>query len=395
MYIPDKVKRQLRSEIGFGCPVEGCGSPYLTYHHFDPPRRVKEHNEPAGMVALCRKHHDDAEGGAFTDDQLRDFKAEGLKRNQRIEGSFQWRRQQLLIHIGKTLTFEATVPLAFNGVPVVSLTRDDAGLLLVSINMLTTSIMPRLRMFENDWVSVGTPIDLEAPPFGRKLFATYPNGDRIKVEFATVDDVEALVAHLPRMAGTRDWANSLMSNGAPDVPALSFPAVLVDIELELPDAGVSITSNGVKTALSEIGDNYGVYGTCAVSLGDQPAPFPTMLNAIGVAIERPNLRFASMNDTELWNVSDRQFSRMGFFLDGYEFEECSFDQCWFALRGQSFSLKGNKLGQMTLMPSPEIQGAYNVIKALAEGGIPTFVAAAERLGQAASKGKAPKLSQND
>lgn len=186
-----------------------------------------------------------------------------------------------------------------------------------------------------------------------------------------------------------------MSNGAPDVPALSFPAVLVDIELELPDAGVSITSNGVKTALSEIGDNYGVYGTCAVSLGDQPAPFPTMLNAIGVAIERPNLRFASMNDTELWNVSDRQFSRMGFLLDGYEFEECSFDQCWFALRGQSFSLKGNKLGQMTLLPSPEIQGAYNVIKALAEDGIPKFVAAAERLGQAASKGKAPKLSQND
>ncbi len=168
MYIPDRVKRQLRSEIGFGCPVEGCGSPYLTYHHFDPPRRVREHNEPAGMIALCRKHHDDAEGGAFTDDQLRTLKVEGIERNRRIAGSFLWRRQQLLIHAGQTLTFEAVVPLAFNGVPVVSLTRDESGILLLSINMLTTSISPRLRMFENDWVSVGNPTDLEAPPLAER-----------------------------------------------------------------------------------------------------------------------------------------------------------------------------------------------------------------------------------
>jgi hypothetical protein len=64
MYIPDKVKKFLRAEAGFGCPAEGCSSPYLTYHHFDPARREKEHRQPAGMVALCREHHDAAEGGA-------------------------------------------------------------------------------------------------------------------------------------------------------------------------------------------------------------------------------------------------------------------------------------------------------------------------------------------
>lgn len=83
MHIPDRVRRALRSEVGFGCPVDGCGSPYLTYHHFDPPRRLRDHNEPQGMIALCRKHHDDAGGGAFTLEQLKDLKREGRERNQR------------------------------------------------------------------------------------------------------------------------------------------------------------------------------------------------------------------------------------------------------------------------------------------------------------------------
>jgi len=118
MNIPDRVKRQLRAEVRFGCPVEDCGNPYLTYHHFDPPRRVREHNEPSGMVALCRKHHDDAEGGAFTVEQLRSMKLGGASQNERIKGQFLWRRQQLLIHCGQTLTFEAPIALAFNGIPV-------------------------------------------------------------------------------------------------------------------------------------------------------------------------------------------------------------------------------------------------------------------------------------
>jgi hypothetical protein len=31
------VVRQLRQEVGFRCPVDDCGNPYLTWHHFDPP----------------------------------------------------------------------------------------------------------------------------------------------------------------------------------------------------------------------------------------------------------------------------------------------------------------------------------------------------------------------
>lgn len=168
----------------------------------------------------------------------------------------------------------------------------------------------------------------------------------------------------------KEWASDLTTPNGIDAPQLIFPAVLVDIDLELPDVGISVTATGVKTAMGALGENYGAYGTCAVSLGHIPALFPTMLNAVGISRERPHLRFASMNDDTLWSVSDRRFRRMAFLLDGFEFEQCTFDECWFALRGQQFCLSSNDLRSITFMPSPELQTSYNILKALSEGGIP-------------------------
>ena len=42
--IPDLVKVTLRTEVGYGCPI--CRSPFLTWHHFDPPYSVRPHNDP-------------------------------------------------------------------------------------------------------------------------------------------------------------------------------------------------------------------------------------------------------------------------------------------------------------------------------------------------------------
>jgi hypothetical protein len=386
MYIPDRVRKALRKEVGFGCPVDDCGSPYLTYHHFDPPRRVREHNEVSGMIALCREHHDHAEGGAFTDDQLRTLKLEGAERNRRIEGRFLWRRQQLLVHVGQTLTFESGIPLAFNGIPVVSLARDVNHDLLVSINMLTTSMMPRLRMFENDWVSIGNPTDLESPPFGRKLSASYPNGDRIDIEFKEIQDADRLGETLPLMTGARQWAIDLMSGDGVDVP-LKFPATLLDVALELPDVGISVTSEGLKTAMGEMQGLYGAYAPCAVNLGHERAPYPTAVNTFAISPDRAWLRLASMNDSTLWNVSDRIFRKSAFLLDGCDFEQCRFEECWLAVRGNRFRWQDNQNQDSTIVAMSEIQSAFNVIKLMTERGIRSFVEASERLGQAGAESR--------
>jgi hypothetical protein len=59
------IRMALAEEVGFGCPVEGCGSPYLSWHHFDPPWSERQQHEPQGMIALCRTHHDMADVGTF------------------------------------------------------------------------------------------------------------------------------------------------------------------------------------------------------------------------------------------------------------------------------------------------------------------------------------------
>ena len=71
---PLNIKRILRQEVNYGCPVPNCGSPLLIWHHFDPLWSVKQHHNPEGMIALCTQHHPMADSGVFSSDQLRRFK---------------------------------------------------------------------------------------------------------------------------------------------------------------------------------------------------------------------------------------------------------------------------------------------------------------------------------
>jgi hypothetical protein len=99
---PAAIRRTLRQEVLFGCPVESCGSPYLTWHHFDPPWREREHHDPAGMVAMCLQHHKEADVNAFSDEQLRKMKTDPYLRRSGSppEGTFHWRREQLVVRAG-------------------------------------------------------------------------------------------------------------------------------------------------------------------------------------------------------------------------------------------------------------------------------------------------------
>ena len=145
---PGDVRRQLAREVRFGCPVSRCGSPYLTWHHFDPPWAVREHHDPAGMVALCRDHHPEADAGAFTIDQLREFKRVGRDRRRLLGARFNWRREELLAIVGGSFYYRTPIGVRVNDIPVVWFNRDDSGHVLVNLQMLTTSGEPRLLMLD-------------------------------------------------------------------------------------------------------------------------------------------------------------------------------------------------------------------------------------------------------
>jgi hypothetical protein len=180
---PIEVRRQLRREVRFGCPVPECGNPYLEWHHFDPPWNVREHYNPDGMIALCSRHHPQADAHTFSPEQLRNFKADAATATGVVRERFQWLRNRLLVYIGGVFYLETYTILRYRGQPVIWFSRDEADNLLLNLHPPTTTSEPRLVMEENFWLVHGNQEDLICPPSGRLVHANYPNGDELKIEF--------------------------------------------------------------------------------------------------------------------------------------------------------------------------------------------------------------------
>jgi hypothetical protein len=223
---PTDVRAQLRREVGFGCPVEDCGSPYLTWHHFDPPWSEREHHNPEGMIALCREHHGKADAGAFTKDQLRALKAESSRQGAQVRGRFNWMRQEVLAVVGGNFYLETPIIVQLRDQPVVWWKRDEDGFLRLNVHMLTASGQPRALIEDNDWITEGTEADIECPPSGKHLKISYPNGDLLRVEFRnieTVPDFEARYATQTSFDPT-------------------FPLTAVEVEMEVADTPFSFNA---------------------------------------------------------------------------------------------------------------------------------------------------------
>jgi hypothetical protein len=179
------------------------------------------------MIALCGKHHPQADGGAYTTEQLREMKALGAAANREVHGRLEWMREDLLTVVGGNFYYETPAPVRFRDRKVVGLSRDEHGQLLLETNMLSASQAPRMTIEENFWVIRGQPSDVECPPHGRLVCAEYPNGDRLRVEFVPDLDASALAARYSDAGLQRAW------NGFPDrITALEIQMRVGGTEIE-------------------------------------------------------------------------------------------------------------------------------------------------------------------
>jgi hypothetical protein len=116
------IKQLLRREVNFGCPVRfsdgtGCGSPILTYHHFDPPWAGNFLHNLEGMIALCPQHHAQADGGAWTHAQLRALKREPYV-DDAIRVQWPWQPESLIMTVGPSLVVGSGSPMRLGSRPV-------------------------------------------------------------------------------------------------------------------------------------------------------------------------------------------------------------------------------------------------------------------------------------
>lgn len=132
---PADVRRALRAEVNFGCPVPGCGVPFLTWHHFDPPWSVREHHELAGMIALCRNHASAADGGTYSKAELRVMKQRPYVTDV-LSAVWPWQPENLTFILGGSILFGSEAALTIGGIPVVSAVRsveDRSGVAYVGL----------------------------------------------------------------------------------------------------------------------------------------------------------------------------------------------------------------------------------------------------------------------
>lgn len=201
---PAGVKKILREEIGFGCPVPGCGRPYLEWHHFDPPWHENNHHNPEGMIALCREHHIQADHQAFTKNQLHQLKRNGRESWRQIRGKFNWMRNRLLVVVGGNFYYETPVIFRVREQPMIWFERDENNYLLLNLYMLSTSNEPRAYIKNNEWFNTGGEEDIECPPSAKKIKISYPNGDLVSIEFFEINEIEDASRRYPD-ANTDKW----------------------------------------------------------------------------------------------------------------------------------------------------------------------------------------------
>ncbi|MBU1294181.1 MAG: HNH endonuclease [Gammaproteobacteria bacterium] len=236
--IPFKVKEILRREVGFGCPVKGCGNPYLEYHHFDPPVNVRSHNESQGMIALCAQHHKKADGGTYTIEQLHEFKSDRTNA-ETVKGNLDWLRRDLLAVVGGVFYYETPRIIVIDGYELVSLKRDREGYLRLSINMLSIDAEERLIIKDNSWENIGDPIDLRCPPQGKELEVKYANGDFLYLKFVELNSSEE---------ASKKYNNSMLSNN----DSINFPITAVEVNMNIGGTNIQLTPDATTFGSNQI-----------------------------------------------------------------------------------------------------------------------------------------------
>ncbi|MHC9291546.1 hypothetical protein ACRCUN_03720 [Mycobacterium sp. LTG2003] len=218
------MKRFLRQEVAFGCPVPGCGNPYLQYHHFDPEWHIERHHDPARMVAICGEHH--AKARAFTRAQCREFKENGAMRNRVVQGKFDWMRKEILGVAGGYHYGNGAI-LTYGDHRLIWFNRDDKGYLLLNISTLDRNGRRRELLVNNEWFVRGEPFDVESPPNGAYLKIDYHDSDQIEIRFRECGSAQDLLGKFPQ---------------APigSLPPTIYPITLAVVSMRLLGPGIHI-----------------------------------------------------------------------------------------------------------------------------------------------------------
>lgn len=187
---PADVLRQLREEVNYSCPI--CGSPFLSWHHFDPPYHVRPHHNPDGMIALCPLHHKMADSGVYTADQLRALK-HGRSETRRITARWPWNPENIAFFFGGSILFGARPVLSIRGNSVLRAYRgkfaqNDVFSVLFDLTLRTRGGQLIARMEKNLFEACTEDLkDFVFTPGANRFEIWHISGTKLRLEYHRYD----------------------------------------------------------------------------------------------------------------------------------------------------------------------------------------------------------------
>ena len=149
------------------------------------------------MIALCSCHHPLVDKGAYTVEQLHQFKQSAAERSSAVEGRFEWMRNRLLTVVGGNFYYETPIAVQYRDQPMIWLKRDEHEYLLLNLRMLSTTDEERLSLVDNFWITKGNPIDFECPQSGALIHAEYKNSDKVRIEYHELKSMSDVTKRYP------------------------------------------------------------------------------------------------------------------------------------------------------------------------------------------------------
>lgn len=148
--IPDSTKRIVRQEAFFGCVK--CGNPIVEYAHIIS-YNISKDNSLGNLVTLCPTDHTKYDLGAYTEEEIREFKSNPFNKGRDIKDSFTITGSDPIIEAGTNLCINTPVLLMVDNKNIVTLIKEKD---MLTLNALFYNRNNELVAFikNNEWVSL-------------------------------------------------------------------------------------------------------------------------------------------------------------------------------------------------------------------------------------------------
>jgi hypothetical protein len=250
-YIPSSIRKYLRSEVEYGCPVLGCRNPFLEYHHFNPKYCDGQEHIKEGMIALCPNHHRMADHDRWTNEELINMKAASIR--EAVNGTIDWALKDSVIIVGNNYFFGHSFSFDVLGQELFSIYQIDNGRLIISALIWDSKMNLIAKIVEND-------ILINQPHIGDLICSA--SGHSIRIE-ARADDIfyelsfrRISYAEFEKtttdMVDDRVW-NYVRSNIANKVKDGKVPTIVFKAKVKTDKILINIQDSNVKFDFTKLG----------------------------------------------------------------------------------------------------------------------------------------------